>query len=386
MLATLVIALPSEHRGGDVIVQLRDKEQTLKTQGLCDFGFSYLAWYADVDHSVSKVESGYRLVLTYNLIRQASDSNCMASVLDDHKQNLDNVLSYWSENEHEMDFDCRKLMYVLEDDYPDTNICLDQLTGKDRPRMRYLLDACQDQGFCLFFAHAECSQSGTIEEEEDDYNWGDPTSGADFHEFIDKLEPEWRLMTVYRHDGKAIAEDVRLEEEELLEIPDFTEVEPDDEEMDGCSGMHFYRKTCAVVLRRTRRFDLLSAAKKINVKAYVNTLLKEMEDERLSTSSREELYRFCEMVIARSKRHNPREACEYDSYNFSPREDESELEYTSCVADKELVLIAKIILKLDRPHLLEKLAKVISQTKLLDLFRELGEGLVGRDMSVWLKG
>lgn len=57
MFATLVIALPSEHTGGDVVVQLRDEEQILRTQGLCDFGYSYLAWYADVNDSVSKVES-----------------------------------------------------------------------------------------------------------------------------------------------------------------------------------------------------------------------------------------------------------------------------------------------------------------------------------------
>lgn len=42
MFATLVIALPSEHTG-DVVVQLRDEEQILRTQGLCDFGYSYLA-------------------------------------------------------------------------------------------------------------------------------------------------------------------------------------------------------------------------------------------------------------------------------------------------------------------------------------------------------
>lgn len=44
MLSTLVIALPSEHTGGDVIVQLNDERRTLKTEGLCDFGYSYLAW------------------------------------------------------------------------------------------------------------------------------------------------------------------------------------------------------------------------------------------------------------------------------------------------------------------------------------------------------
>ena len=103
MFATLVIALPSEHTGGDVVVQLRDEEQILKTQGLCDFGYSYLAWYADVNHSVSKIESGHRLVLTYNLIHQASDSCRMATVLDDHKQNLDKVLALWGEHDREID-------------------------------------------------------------------------------------------------------------------------------------------------------------------------------------------------------------------------------------------------------------------------------------------
>lgn len=70
MFFTLVIALPSEHTGGDVIVQHGDDIHTLQTQGLYDFGYSYLAWYADVNQSVSKVETWYLLVLTYNLMQQ----------------------------------------------------------------------------------------------------------------------------------------------------------------------------------------------------------------------------------------------------------------------------------------------------------------------------
>ena len=59
MFATLVIALPAEHTGGDVIVQLRNEKRTLSTQKKCDFGYEYLAWYADVNHSVQKVTSGH---------------------------------------------------------------------------------------------------------------------------------------------------------------------------------------------------------------------------------------------------------------------------------------------------------------------------------------
>lgn len=166
MFATLVIALPSEHTGGDVVVQVGNEKQILRTQGLCDFGYSYLAWYADVNHSVSKVESGHRLVLTYNLIHNAPNSSRMASVLDDHRQNLSKVLALWGmqvrEIESHSEYVDEKLVYILEHEYSEANICLNHLKGKDQLRARYLSEACQDQGFCLFFPHFEYSQSGSI--------------------------------------------------------------------------------------------------------------------------------------------------------------------------------------------------------------------------------
>ena len=64
MFAALVIALPSEHIGGDVIAQLGDLEQALKTSVQSEFSYSYLGWYANVNHLVKPVESGCRLVLT----------------------------------------------------------------------------------------------------------------------------------------------------------------------------------------------------------------------------------------------------------------------------------------------------------------------------------
>ncbi|KAK4695493.1 hypothetical protein P7C71_g2269, partial [Lecanoromycetidae sp. Uapishka_2] len=302
MFATLVIALPSEHTGGDVVVQLRDEKQTLKTQGLCDFGYSYLAWYADVNHSVLKIESGHRLVLTYNLIHQASKSSRMASMLDDHKQNLDKVLALWNKQDREVeshyDYVYEKMVYILEHEYSEANICLEHLKGKDQLRARYLSEACQDQGFCLFFAHFEYSQSGSFDEDEGD---------AYYHELVDVLESNWKLLTVFQSDGQELAEDIALEEDEILENADFTDIEPDDEECDGwtgnegCNATHFYHRTCAVILPRARRLDFLLEAKQVGVEEYVDTLLNEMRDKTLSTASRDELKKFCEIVIDAKK-------------------------------------------------------------------------------------
>ena len=72
MIATMVISLPSERVGGDVSLSLNDEKQTLRSDHAGKFGSKYLAWYADVNHTVKPVVLGHRLFLTYNLIRQGS--------------------------------------------------------------------------------------------------------------------------------------------------------------------------------------------------------------------------------------------------------------------------------------------------------------------------
>ena len=388
MFATLVIALPSEHTGGDVLVRLRDEEHTLKTQGLCDFDYAYLAWYADMNHSVSKVESGHRLVLTYNLIRQASDSSQIASVLDDHKQNLDKVLAFWRKQDLEFrscsDNRYEKLVYILEHEYSEANICLDNLKGKDQLRTRNLLEACQDQGFCLYFAHLEYSLSGSVDEYDDD---------PDYHEIIDETDAGWRLETIFQYDGQQIAADVTLEEEDLLEDTDFTGIEPDDEECDGwtgnegCTATHFYRRTCAVIVPKTRRFDFLLRAESTNVQEYTEMLLRELQDDTLSVALREELEKFCERAIVTKKAsQRPRNNYEYDSYDFSRMGQEGTTTTSSPVPDEELTSVGKATLRLGRPDLLEKLVRVTSTTVPLSLFQELGRGLIGHDISLWQTG
>ena len=388
MFATLVIALPSEHTGGDVVVQLRDEKHILKTQGVCDFDYSYLAWYADVNHLVTKVESGHRLVLTYNLMRQESHSSRVASILDNHRQNLGRVLAAWHQpkrkDESPFDHGFKQLVYILEHEYSEANICVDQLKGKDHLRMQYLLQACQDQDFSLFFAHIEYSQSGSIEEE---YNDGYDSTG--FHEFIDELESKWRLQTVFQYNGKQIAKNIALEEEDILETFDFTDIEPDDEECDGwtgnegCTATHFYHRTCAVILPRACRLDFLSAARNVDVKEYIDTLLREFQDEKMPTTSREELNNYCDMLIdARMKPPKPRKS----SYSFSSQEEDSENEDSLSASNQKLALLGKASLKLDRPDLLQKVATLILQTVPLDLFKELGKGLIEHDLSLWQNG
>ncbi|KAF2140232.1 uncharacterized protein K452DRAFT_213173, partial [Aplosporella prunicola CBS 121167] len=65
MFGTLVICLSSDHEGGAVEVKHVGKRQLFETEYAEQ---SYICWYSDVRHEVHKVTSGYRWVLTYNLV------------------------------------------------------------------------------------------------------------------------------------------------------------------------------------------------------------------------------------------------------------------------------------------------------------------------------
>ncbi|KAL8686575.1 MAG: hypothetical protein Q9218_007009 [Villophora microphyllina] len=49
MFATLVVMLPSEHEGGDVLVQLGNRKKTLKASESNEFHCSFLAWRDDAE-------------------------------------------------------------------------------------------------------------------------------------------------------------------------------------------------------------------------------------------------------------------------------------------------------------------------------------------------
>ncbi|KAK4671572.1 hypothetical protein QC764_0096620 [Podospora pseudoanserina] len=64
MFGALVICLPSEHQGGDLVVKQRDVTKRFKTSEVQP---SMACWFSDGTHEVLPVTSGIRWGLTYNL-------------------------------------------------------------------------------------------------------------------------------------------------------------------------------------------------------------------------------------------------------------------------------------------------------------------------------
>ena len=223
----MVLSLPSEHTGGEVVVSLNDQKRILQTQDAGEFGMRYLAWYADVNHAVKSVVSGHRLVLTYNLIREGSDlsSTPPASVQLDPVRNLEVAIAKWQQETES----CGHLFYKLEHQYSEANFGLASLKGKDEQRARHLSEAARNLDVCLYFAHFQHTVSGRVDEDDPYDRYG----AVEIHEIFDECDSDWKILTLFTSDGYKIAEDLEMDTEDFIEADCLEEEKPDYEDFEG---------------------------------------------------------------------------------------------------------------------------------------------------------
>jgi len=73
MVGSLVVVLPTKHKGGSLLIRHGDREfpfdsaNAVISEGEGAPQAAFVAFYSDVEHEVSVVTSGYRVTLTYNI-------------------------------------------------------------------------------------------------------------------------------------------------------------------------------------------------------------------------------------------------------------------------------------------------------------------------------
>ncbi|KAI8943029.1 hypothetical protein NX059_001065 [Plenodomus lindquistii] len=148
MFGTLVISLPSEHTGGQVHLLQSGKQQIIDTAASSAFGLSALAWYSDVQHEIKPVTSGYRLVLTYNLVQDLTLPKQTAAAVDASNARLERLLVHWREFLPLHDF----FVYPLTHQYTEASLSLRNLKAEDAAKGRYLEQMCAKNGFYWFLS------------------------------------------------------------------------------------------------------------------------------------------------------------------------------------------------------------------------------------------
>ncbi len=273
MFGTLVVALPSAHDGGRLLIRHAGRETAVDLRGNDPGEVRYAAFYADCEHEVLPVISGHRVCLVYNLVQRGARG---APAVPDERPAAEaaaHVLRPWAANKERP----VKLVYLLDHHYTQASLSFAALKGRDAALARVLLAAggLADCAAHLGIVHIE--ESGWAEYKGGYYGRGrsrygrysdDDNDDADESDFeIGEVCDGRQYIDQWRdaNDQPAAFGEIPLDDHEVLPPGALENEEPDEthfSEATGNAGASFERTylRAAVVLWPISRFDAVCAS------------------------------------------------------------------------------------------------------------------------------
>ena len=115
MFATLVIVLPCDYEGGELMVRHQGQEKCFDLHANAADSAGYAAFFADCRHEVRPITAGYRLTLIYNLIRTDKGGLPKPADYSRQQQQLVGLLRSWAKAKQQGEEHLpEKLIYPLE--------------------------------------------------------------------------------------------------------------------------------------------------------------------------------------------------------------------------------------------------------------------------------
>jgi 2OG-Fe(II) oxygenase superfamily len=310
MVATLVIALPSSHAGGELIVTHEGRRHEINFPGAASgLELSYAAFYADCEHEVRPVKGGYRLCLVYNLTlaRSRGKKGITAPRTGAAIAAIGELLGHWPKG------GIRKIAVALDHQYSQEGLKIDTLKGVDRARADVLFEAAQQAGCVAHLALITHWQSGSAEggdyddysyrrrrryghwsddeEEEEEQDEENSLSGYEMGDIFDEglSADHWS-----DRDGKKISlGEIDLDQEEIVSsqpLADWTISREEFEGYTGNAGMtleRWYHRAAVVVWPQRNHFQVLCSAGTEATIAGLEAMVKKWKRSRKSEQEHE---------------------------------------------------------------------------------------------------
>ena len=281
MVATLVIGLPAVHEGGELVVSHDGRSHEVVFDGAAaGHELSYAAFYADCQHEVRPVRSGYRLCLTYNLTlaKSRGKQGIAAPSYASTAAAIGELLGDWSKHADEL-----RIAVTLEHRYTQEGLTIDKLKGVDRARAEVLFEAAEHADCMAHLALVTLWQSGQAEGGYDEYSygygrgrgyhWSDDEDDMDFDETTSEYAMgeiyDWSLSADHwsdREGRKVLLGEIQLNEDEIVSDEPLQEAEPNREDFEGYTGNagmtleRWYHRAAVVIWPRTKHFHVLCSA------------------------------------------------------------------------------------------------------------------------------
>ncbi|KAI2156532.1 hypothetical protein LOZ03_003062 [Ophidiomyces ophidiicola] len=264
---TLVVCLPSKHDGGEVVVTRQGESRIFESAATSGSSTSFAAWYSDVIHEIKPVKSGYRMVITYNLIHDGPGDTPSFVLVD---PDLETAMKGWiSEAESGRGLAPEFLLYMLSHEYPTSGLKFESMKGKDDSHVAQLRSVCKVLDTTLYLGTVERQVDGGCDEY-DDFPIG--TENCDTGDFI--------------------------QDNAVTGAPD-SENYSGYTGNEGVSATHFYRRTVAVIVPRISRVKFLfkrMLPPKPGMSEWIDRLLCLLSDPK-NTDARSEFETIANLVF-----------------------------------------------------------------------------------------
>lgn len=286
MVATLVIAFPSAHEGGELVVRHEGQEVTVDFGPDSRFQTQFAAFYADCEHEIRPVTAGFRLALVYNMTLVQSKQTIAAPTSGEHIAAMARILEEWKVEGGttagtELGRRTPKLAVLLDHEYTQAGLEFDALKGVDRAKAGVLFAAARQAGCDASLALVTQWVSGSAEPS-GDYGYGgygrsrrygyqndmeDDEEEDGQHEMGEIFDESLTAEHFSDAHGNRLAFDqIPLNEAEVVSETPLGDGKPDKEDFEGYTGNagmtleRWYHRAAVVLWPAESRFDVLCEA------------------------------------------------------------------------------------------------------------------------------
>lgn len=271
MIGTLVVTLPSAYAGGELMIGRGEDWKAYR--GSRD-SLSLVAFYADCQHEVLKLKSGYRITLTYNLMlrgdtapRQEGDAGIVAELAGLLREHFAApAATSWG---HRRADPPSRLVYLLDHEYTPRALNWTRLKGADARRVPLLRKAAEAAGCEAILGLADVRTTHDAWPADEGYGYRrrryhdehEDSADSARYEINDLITTEVSLTHWTGPDGTRLEEtSLSVDDTEVCASTPSGDLEPYESDYEGYMGNwgntldRWYHRGAIIVWPRTQAF------------------------------------------------------------------------------------------------------------------------------------
>ncbi len=297
MFGTLVVNLPSKHEGGRLVVSHGGESTAIQFgEKSRKFQIEYAAFYADCQHEVEPVISGFRVCMVYNLSIPRVKRQPEPPPYNQQVESIAAAFRRLFDNEA-----LDKIAIPLQHEYTESGLSRILLKGKDRSWVDVVARSAEKLDCHVYLALMTLYQQGDLDVDSLDFEGYGRWANPDYEcANIDEVFDESRTLDCWvdiKGRRKTFGE-LKINEEEILFGPnlDLTPVKREVHEATGNEGVtleHWYRQAMIVIWPHGRFQNILASE---GQHAAVPALLESISRVKASSKNKE-FRQFAETII-----------------------------------------------------------------------------------------